>query len=318
MAPVTVSVADGPAIMIGYEYRLQIEADHLTGTAETRTLRLEDGSLAQQPANRQVAAACRVLELAEITHRRPPWNIAGVMDAVFPGEPIDYAAQKDLVMARIDEATDEYWDVVMRVNVTGVFKCMRTELRQMLAQKRGGTIVNVASVAGLRGFGGTPSYVASKHAVNGLTKNAAIDYAPYGIRVNSVCMANTATPMVDRAMALIRQRAQDDLGARHLGGGRIHFAVSVHLAARQSFGGLGKRKRATRALRMRLAVQPGAYTGPAASQLRVRAPEGVRTWGFLPKTLSKRPIPFHRRSVNLVWRGRNDLLGRFPGHLTRF
>jgi NAD(P)-dependent dehydrogenase (short-subunit alcohol dehydrogenase family) len=134
-------------------------------------------------------------------------NNAGVMDAVFPGAPIDYATQKDLVMARIDEATDDYWDVVMRVNVTGVFKCMRTELRQMLAQKRGGTIVNVASVAGLRGFGGTPSYVASKHAVNGLTKNAAIDYAPYGIRVNSVCMANTATPMVDRAMALIRQRA---------------------------------------------------------------------------------------------------------------
>ncbi len=134
-------------------------------------------------------------------------NNAGVMDAIFPGDPVDYASQKDLVMARIDEASDAYWDVVMRVNVTGVFKCMRTELRQMLAQKRGGTIVNVASVAGLRGFGGTPSYVASKHAVNGLTKNAAIDYAPYGIRVNSVCMANTATPMVERAMALIRQRA---------------------------------------------------------------------------------------------------------------
>ena len=134
-------------------------------------------------------------------------NNAGVMDAVFPGEPIDYEKQKALVMARIDEATDEYWDVVMRVNVTGVFKCMRTELRQMLAQKRGGAIVNVASVAGLRGFGGTPSYVASKHAVNGLTKNAAIDYAPYGIRVNSVCMANTATPMVDRAMTLIRQKS---------------------------------------------------------------------------------------------------------------
>lgn len=134
-------------------------------------------------------------------------NNAGVMDAVFPGEPIDYEKQKALVMARIDEATDEYWDVVMRVNVTGVFKCMRTELRQMMAQKRGGAIVNVASVAGLRGFGGTPSYVASKHAVNGLTKNAAIDYAPFGIRVNSVCMANTATPMVERAMALIKQKA---------------------------------------------------------------------------------------------------------------
>ena len=123
-------------------------------------------------------------------------NNAGVMDAIFPGDPIDYAKQKDLVMSRIDEATDAYWDVVMRVNATGIFRCMRAELRQMLKQQRGGAIVNVASVAGLRGFGGTPSYVASKHAVNGLTKNAAIDYAPYGIRVNSVCMATTITPDV--------------------------------------------------------------------------------------------------------------------------
>ncbi len=135
-------------------------------------------------------------------------NNAGVMDAIFPGDPIDYAKQKNLAMARIDEASDAYWDVVMRVNITGVFKSMRAELRPMLAQKRGGSIVNVASVAGLRGFGGTPSYVASKHAVNGLTKNAAIDYAPYGIRVNSVCMANTATPMVQRAMQLLKERAQ--------------------------------------------------------------------------------------------------------------
>ncbi|MCJ1902961.1 MULTISPECIES: SDR family NAD(P)-dependent oxidoreductase [Paracoccus] len=109
-------------------------------------------------------------------------NNAGVMDAIFPGDPIDYASQKDLVMARIDEASDDYWDVVMRVNATGTFRSLRAELRQMLAQGRGGSIVNVASVVGLRGFGGTPSYVASKHAVNGLTKNAAIDYAPASLK----------------------------------------------------------------------------------------------------------------------------------------
>lgn len=105
-------------------------------------------------------------------------NNAGVMDAIYPGDPIDYDKQKSLIMARIDQASDDYWDVVMRVNATGVFRCLRAELRQMMKQNRGGAIVNVASVAGLRGFGGTPSYVASKHAVNGLTKNAAIDYAP--------------------------------------------------------------------------------------------------------------------------------------------
>lgn len=135
-------------------------------------------------------------------------NNAGVMDAIYPGDPIDYDKQKSLIMARIDQASDDYWDVVMRVNATGVFRCLRAELRQMMKQNRGGAIVNVASVAGLRGFGGTPSYVASKHAVNGLTKNAAIDYAPYGIRVNSVCMANTATPMVERAMQILRERAR--------------------------------------------------------------------------------------------------------------
>ena len=135
-------------------------------------------------------------------------NNAGVMDAIFPGDPIDYEKQKGLVMSRIDQATDAYWDVVMRVNATGTFRSMRSELRQLMQQARGGSIVNVASVAGLRGFGGTPSYVASKHAVNGLTKNAAIDYAPFGIRVNSVCMGTTITPMYERAFQLLRQRAK--------------------------------------------------------------------------------------------------------------
>lgn len=135
-------------------------------------------------------------------------NNAGVMDAIFPGDPIDYANQKDLAMSRIDEASDAYWDVVMRVNATGTFRSMRAELKQMMAQARGGSIVNVASVAGLRGFGGTPSYVASKHAVNGLTKNAAIDYSAFGIRVNSVCMGTTVTPMYERAFQLLKQRAK--------------------------------------------------------------------------------------------------------------
>lgn len=125
-------------------------------------------------------------------------NNAGVMDAIFPGDPIDYPNQVGRALAPIHEAPDDCWHVVMRVNATGTFYSLRHELRQMLAQKRGGSIVNVASVAGLRGFGGTPSYVASKHAVNGLTKNAAIDYSAFGIRVISICMGTTVTPMYER------------------------------------------------------------------------------------------------------------------------
>lgn len=135
-------------------------------------------------------------------------NNAGVMDGVYSGAPIEYERQKHLLFAPIHEATDAYWDNVMRTNATGVFKSMRAELRQMVKQNLGGAIVNVGSVAGLTGFGGTPAYVASKHAVTGLTRSAAIDYAAYGIRINSVNMAQTATPMVERALELVTRKMQ--------------------------------------------------------------------------------------------------------------
>lgn len=76
----------------------------------------------------------------------------------------------------------------------------------MLAQKSTGAIVNNASIAGVTGLPGNPAYVASKHAVNGLTKNLALDYARYGIRVNSVNPAGTATPMVEEAYAFVVEK----------------------------------------------------------------------------------------------------------------
>ncbi len=131
-------------------------------------------------------------------------NNAGVMDGVFPGDEPDYATQKDRTFARLHESTDAYWEGVIRTNVTGTWRNLRAELRQMVAQGRGGAIVNVASIAGLTGLAGNPAYVATKHAVNGMTRNAAVDYAPYGIRVNSVNMAATDTPMIARAGAMVK------------------------------------------------------------------------------------------------------------------
>ncbi len=139
-------------------------------------------------------------------------NNAGVMDGVFSGDPVDYKAQKPLIFAPLHQATDEYFDRVVRTNAAGVFKSMRAELQQMVAQGRGGAIVNVGSIAGMTGLAGNPAYVASKHAVNGLTRNAAIDYAPYGIRVNSVNMAATDTPMVARAGQLVAASQKDAVG----------------------------------------------------------------------------------------------------------
>lgn len=95
--------------------------------------------------------------------------------------------------------THEYpiddWHKVLSVNLTGVFYCIREEVKQMM-QQGGGAIVNIASIAGLRSQPYTPAYTASKHAVIGLTKNAAQEYARHNIRVNAVCPVFTMTPMV--------------------------------------------------------------------------------------------------------------------------
>lgn len=125
-------------------------------------------------------------------------NDAGIFEAADPEKPIDYKNDWRFLPSPIHQAADEYWDAVIATNLTGVFKSLRAELRQMVKQGKGGAIVNVGSVAALIGIGGNPAYGSSKHGVAGITKNAAIDYAPYGIRVNSVNPPATDTPMIKR------------------------------------------------------------------------------------------------------------------------
>ena len=97
-------------------------------------------------------------------------------------------------MARTHEASLEDWDKVMAVNTSGVFYCMKYELQQMLAQG-GGAIVNIASVAGLKGLPNSVAYTASKHAVVGMTKTVAVEYARKNIRVNAICPVFTETAL---------------------------------------------------------------------------------------------------------------------------
>jgi len=91
----------------------------------------------------------------------------------------------------------ENFDRVIAVNLRGVYLCLRAEL-QIMAPQKGGSIVNIASVAGLVGFAGLPAYCASKGAVVELTRAVAVEYATRGVRVNAVCPGVIKTDMVDR------------------------------------------------------------------------------------------------------------------------
>ena len=94
------------------------------------------------------------------------------------------------------DCDDALWERTLSVNLTGVFLCLRWEIKQMLAQGHG-VILNVASVAGVLGAPMLGPYGASKHGVVGLTKTAAAEYGAQGIRVNSLCPGYSRTPMVD-------------------------------------------------------------------------------------------------------------------------
>src|SRR3954467_3696050 len=101
---------------------------------------------------------------------------------------------------RIHELSQDAFDAMLAVNLTGVFLCLKHEIRQMLAQGQGGAIVNTASIAGLIGLPTSGHYVAAKHGVVGLTKTAAMEYAQDGIRVNCVNPGYITTPMTKETM----------------------------------------------------------------------------------------------------------------------
>ncbi len=103
-------------------------------------------------------------------------NVAGIMDHFVP----------------VSEVDDELWDKVLAVNLTAPMRLCR-RLIPIMSERGGGRILNVASVAGLGGSGAGAAYIASKHAIIGLTKHIAFTYGPQNIRCNAVCPGGVAT-----------------------------------------------------------------------------------------------------------------------------
>lgn len=115
----------------------------------------------------------------------------GRIDCAFNNAGIESSAKP------LHEQSIEHFDNLMAINVRGLFLCMKYEIQQMMTQGSG-VIINNSSVSGLTAFAGTSPYVASKHAVMGLTRAAALDYAKQGIRINAVNPGLIATEMLDR------------------------------------------------------------------------------------------------------------------------
>jgi NAD(P)-dependent dehydrogenase (short-subunit alcohol dehydrogenase family) len=108
--------------------------------------------------------------------------------------------QAGAASTKVGDISEEAFARILQVNVTGTWLCMRAELAHM-RRDGGGVIVNASSVSGLVGRAGSGAYSASKHAINGLTKTAAIEYAEAGIRVNAVCPGFIDTVFVKSSVA---------------------------------------------------------------------------------------------------------------------
>ncbi len=122
----------------------------------------------------------------------------------------------DQIPTPLPEQTEETFDQLININLKGVWLAMKYEIPQML-KTGGGAIVNTASIGGLIGFPGIPIYIASKHAVLGLTKAAAIEYAKSGIRINAISPGTVITDLFERSLGKDPQMKEQIMAMHPIG-----------------------------------------------------------------------------------------------------
>lgn len=118
--------------------------------------------------------------------------------------------------ALLSDFDEDYWDRLLSIDLKGTALSLKYELRQLIAQGDGGSLINISSVSGFRPQPNNAAYVAAKHAVVGLTKVAALENGVHGIRVNSVAPGAVDTPMIHAALAETGQSVEDAAAALSL------------------------------------------------------------------------------------------------------
>jgi NAD(P)-dependent dehydrogenase (short-subunit alcohol dehydrogenase family) len=198
--------------------------------------------LGQAAAERLAAAGCKVV-IADLQEEKAEQACAAIRDSGGEASPVPVdVTRADQVEAMVgaalerhgrldcavnnagtegeiaptDEYTEERWNQVIAINLTGVFLCLKEELKVMREQGSG-AVVNIASICGVTGMANFSAYNASKHGVVGLTRTAALEFATEGVRVNAVGPGFIRTPMItDRGLeAKPGSKEYEEIGAMH-------------------------------------------------------------------------------------------------------